>query len=68
MGEGESLRSICRDDAMPCFCRPCSAGWWAIESLAAGYPFRGDKAKLRRIMNGEGDVPLFPASRETTIA
>jgi hypothetical protein len=32
MGEGESLRSICRDDAMPAL-STVSGGWRAIESF-----------------------------------
>jgi hypothetical protein len=36
------------------------SGGWAIPAA--------DKAKLRRLMRGEGDVPLFPALRETAAA
>jgi hypothetical protein len=36
------------------------SGGWAIPAA--------DKAKLRRLMSGEGDVPLFPAARETAAA
>jgi hypothetical protein len=36
------------------------SGGWAITSA--------DKARLRRLMSGEGDVPLFPAKREMASA
>jgi hypothetical protein len=36
------------------------SGGWAIPAA--------DKAKLRRLMRGEDDVPLFPAVRETAAA